>query len=706
MFFITTIVLGLAVAAIGAPASINSVNQPSIPGYYSPPVVAEFSAPTTSFIGELDLPGLKSLALGHLNDTLALGDGVSILLSSSQAVNGIKIANSAASVAMDRHGNVISQTRAWVKVGPKDRAALASSLTAQLSPSQAFVSLTASLAETVDPATLSITRDTSDPNTFTITGAQWLSTEPITVQNKLYQTATGLRPVWEINLQLPISWINAYVDKETGKVIGSTDWSSSAMRTSDGRIIPQGLPGQKKRRPSNRRNRKKGNRSRQPAKTKNTARLPEPTTNTNTTRLPDPTTTSTSISATTTTSTSTTGQKTTAAGNFPPSSYRVIALGAKDPGVGGASLVSNPADRTTSPLGWHNANDGRGALSITKGNNVLARINSGASRNIPTAGLTTSSAFNFDFRFDDKNQQPVQYRDASTTNAFFLCNLYHDILFVYGFNEQAGNFQNSNLSGRGRDKDAILANIQDDSGTNNANFATPPDGRSGTMRMFQFTRSSPRRDASLDNGVILHELTHGLSNRLTGGPANSNCLQTAQSGGMGEGWSDVVAVVLEMLSSDTSTTPKVVGGYSTTNRRSGFRQFPYTTNLQVNPHTYTKLRTRSEVHAVGEVWASMLLEVYWNLVTKLGFTSNLKDNVKSGKGNSLFLQLVVDGMKLQPCNPTFVQARDAIIKADQTNNNGANFCEITRGFAKRGLGSQVRDNGQFINDFTLDRRCS
>ncbi|KAH9275168.1 hypothetical protein BASA83_002392 [Batrachochytrium salamandrivorans] len=214
MFFITTIVLGLAVAAIGAPASINSVNQPSIPGYYSPPVVAEFSAPTTSFIGELDLPGLKSLALGHLNDTLALGDGVSILLSSSfqnsanglyhcyvsQAVNGIKIANSAASVAMDRHGNVISQTRAWVKVGPKDRAALASSLTAQLSPSQAFVSLTASLAETVDPATLSITRDTSDPNTFTITGAQWLSTEPITVQNKLYQTATGLRPVWEINL--------------------------------------------------------------------------------------------------------------------------------------------------------------------------------------------------------------------------------------------------------------------------------------------------------------------------------------------------------------------------------------------------------------------------------------------------------------------------------------------------------------------------
>ena len=40
----------------------------------------------------------------------------------------------------------------------------------------------------------------------------------------------------------------------------------------------------------------------------------------------------------------------------------------------------------------------------------------------------------------------------------------------------------------------------------------------------------------------------------------------------------------------------------------------------------------------------------------------------------------------QPCNPTFIQARDAILDADTALTNGANYCEIWKGFAKRGLG--------------------
>jgi len=87
----------------------------------------------------------------------------------------------------------------------------------------------------------------------------------------------------------------------------------------------------------------------------------------------------------------------------------------------------------------------------------------------------------------------------------------------------------------------------------------------------------------------------------------------------------------------------------------------------------------------GEVWAVILYEVYWNLVDKNGFDPDWY-NVSSTGGNVKMIQLVIDGMKLQPCLPNFVNARDAIIQADEVNYDGANFCELWKGFAKRGLG--------------------
>ena len=109
------------------------------------------------------------------------------------------------------------------------------------------------------------------------------------------------------------------------------------------------------------------------------------------------------------------------------------------------------------------------------------------------------------------------------------------------------------------------------------------------------------------------------------------------------------------------------------------------------------------VHAKGEVWAVILIEVYWNLVEKHGFDAdwfnNLSDpaastdtyfDIMAGKhleritpiaadkeelkGNIIALQLIVDGMKLQPCYPSFVDARDAIIQADKLGKfNFRNF---------------------------------
>jgi hypothetical protein len=107
--------------------------------------------------------------------------------------------------------------------------------------------------------------------------------------------------------------------------------------------------------------------------------------------------------------------------------------------------------------------------------------------------------------------------------------------------------------------------------------------------------------------------------------------------------------------------------------------------MSVNPTTYGDIGGLAIPHGVGYAWASMLWEVYWNLVTERGFNPDLYGAPNAG-GNNLDIQLVLDGMKLQPCSPGFVDGRDAILLADQLLTAGDNQCLIWRGFAKRGLG--------------------
>ncbi|HVM11664.1 MAG TPA: M36 family metallopeptidase, partial [Actinomycetota bacterium] len=84
-----------------------------------------------------------------------------------------------------------------------------------------------------------------------------------------------------------------------------------------------------------------------------------------------------------------------------------------------------------------------------------------------------------------------------------------------------------------------------------------------------------------------------------------------------------------------------------------------------------------------------LWEVYWNLVAEHGFNPDLDDAWNTG-GNNLAVQLVMDGMKFQPCRPGFEDGRDAILAADRALTGGENSCAIWRGFAKRGLGYSAR----------------
>ena len=70
------------------------------------------------------------------------------------------------------------------------------------------------------------------------------------------------------------------------------------------------------------------------------------------------------------------------------------------------------------------------------------------------------------------------------------------------------------------------------------------------------------------------------------------------------------------------------------------------------------------------------------------------------------MQLVLDGLKLQPCSPGFIDGRDAILAADLASTGGQDQCLIWEVFANRGLGYNASqgDSGNRtdqIEDFSL-----
>jgi extracellular elastinolytic metalloproteinase len=359
----------------------------------------------------------------------------------------------------------------------------------------------------------------------------------------------------------------------------------------------------------------------------------------------------------------------------------------------GLETLRDPQDLQSSPLGWHDT--GSGNSTTTSGNNVLSFKST-----LSSPATQSSAGLNFNQVYTD-TQDPTTASniDAAKTNAFYIINSMHDFAYRYGFTEKAFNFQQSNFGKGGKERDRVLMSVQDASGVNNANFATPPDGQSGQCRMFIWTLTNPRRDGTMENDIVIHEMTHGITNRMTGG-GTGRCLQTTESGGMGEGWSDAVA---DWMAQTSETTNDFVVGQYVSNRAQGLRSFPYSTSPTTNPLLYSSLQTLTEVHDIGEVWANMLHQVSAALVAAHGFSNKKLTDANGKEGNIVFMRVMMDALAIQPCNPTFVEARDAILQADQNRYNGANTCIIAKAFASRGLGLKATAN--FVDDATLPTGC-
>ncbi len=376
-----------------------------------------------------------------------------------------------------------------------------------------------------------------------------------------------------------------------------------------------------------------------------------------------------------------------------PDSYLVYTLPLEAPHFmaplppGDARVLATDPANSASPFGWHDTDGIAGHESeYTIGNNVDAFEDIDGD-NMPAGDVSRAfggPTLEFSHTINLAGS-PTTYVPASITNLFYWNNIIHDVLHGYGFDEPGGNFQTNNYGNGGLGGDAVVAHAQSGAGNCNANFATPSDGNPPRMRMYTCTNTSPARDGDLDNGVIIHEYGHGISNRLTGGPATAGCLSNLEQ--MGEGWSDFYGLMLTMRTGDAGTDARPIGTYlfGQGPNGNGIRPTPYSTDTGINSTTYGNIGALAIPHGVGYAWATMLWEMNWNLIAKHGYNQNVYDDWTTG-GNNLTLQLVTDGMKLQPCNPGFVDGRNGILAADMALTGGANQCEIWDAFAKRGLG--------------------
>lgn len=548
--------------------------------------------------------------------------------------------------------------------------------------------------------------------------------------------------------------------------------------------------------------------------------------------------------------------------------YNVIAYPNESPLYADPSLQTNPwtinQNQNANTLNWNS--DTITDYKVLRGNNIytLQHLDSSLTNFSGYSPQSTTSAPDLTFNFSfDSNVDPTDDPSFEETNLFYWDNLMHDMSYQYGFDEAAGNFQESNFGRGGKSKDFVYALDQfgDGKGTNidNSSFATPADGSNPSQHMFLWNESflkwifgnspanfigpkpatqssvsnfnkiatkgpvtanvvvwqdeahpdsstgcttpanpaaisgkiayvdrgscsftvkfhnaqnagakaiivgnvapndprydgtntgdvlftmssdpldntitipgffiqydtavkikklgnvnvtlqnSPAIDASLDNTVSTHEYTHGISNRLVGGPQNVGCLSVIVHEQMGEGWSDWYALMMTENWSKAAITGnhiRSIGTYAfglDTNYIGGLRVYPTSTNFAYDPWTYDSLAKipietsitpkRPDEHTVGEIWTSMLWDMTWDLIKDYGISQNIFDATGKG-GNIIALKLVTTGLKLTKCSPGFVDGRNAILQADTLLFSGKYSKEIWTAFAKRGLGYSAKE---------------
>ncbi|MBL0275067.1 MAG: M36 family metallopeptidase [Anaeromyxobacter sp.] len=222
-----------------------------------------------------------------------------------------------------------------------------------------------------------------------------------------------------------------------------------------------------------------------------------------------------------------------------------------------------------------------------------------------------------------------------------------------------------------------------------------------------------RRDGTIDNLIVAHEWGHYLSNRLVQDAAG---LDTVQARGMGEGWSDFVALLQAVRQEDALAAANAgwAGAYAASgwvatgldatgapNQGAyyGIRRTTYSTDLTRSPLTFRHVADgealpvatpplrftgapNSEVHNAGEVWASALWECYAALLRD---TQGAAPRLSYAEASLRMREYLVAAFKLLPGSPTFLEGRDALLAAALAGDP-VDAQRFWAAFATRGFG--------------------
>jgi hypothetical protein len=310
------------------------------------------------------------------------------------------------------------------------------------------------------------------------------------------------------------------------------------------------------------------------------------------------------------------------------------------------------------------------------------------------AGATSCATSGCTWNSTSAPTSQVNEKQAAV-NVHVLASRFHDHLeqAPVGFDEASGNFERDNTSGQGQGGDYVQAEVNDGSGLNNANFATPPDGSPPQMQMYLFAAFDV--NGGDDASIVYHEYTHGLSNRLVVNAGGNSTIGSLQPRMMGEAWSDHYAIDLlvhEGSMADIAGANLTVGDYAF--GPGGARAKPIDcpvsaagiagcnghdgTGSVLGGYTYGDIAVtdNSSPHAGSVVWAQTL----WD--------------IRSALGRPAALALITGGMRLSADNPSMLDMRDAVLQQAVATRSapGApddHYAALWAIFQARGMGANA-----------------
>lgn len=244
----------------------------------------------------------------------------------------------------------------------------------------------------------------------------------------------------------------------------------------------------------------------------------------------------------------------------------------------------------------------------------------------------------------------------------------------------------------GTDETVTIPSMGISENEGNAIYALLDANQTISIKMFKNDLSRVFKDSSWDNAIVAHEWGHYISNRLVG---NGSGLSSNQASSMGEGFGDFHALLFASDADDNLVlgNESYAGGYGDTTYVasfvSGIRQYPYSTDMNINPSTFAGVEADPEVHGSGAVYAAMLWDSFIAMVND--------DRHTFAQAKSLMKDYLVASYKMMPMAPTFTEGRDALLAAAYANDQD-DYKLILAAFARRGMGLGAISPSRFSTD--------